>query len=95
MSNIEREIMIDNLSESAKQTFKNIQSTEKFISKERTIYNKRRNLDQNEYDDEVDEDDDEDEDEDDEQTEDLQNKNVSVNEKVFNLDRVTFLCACC
>lgn len=95
MSNVEREIMIDNLSESAKQAFRDIQSTEKFISKERTTYNKRRNQDQNEYDDEDDEDDDDDEDEDDEQIEDQQNKTVNVNEKALDLDRAIFLCACC
>lgn len=77
MSGIEREIMIDNLSESAKQTFRDIQSTEKYICKEKNMFNKRRNLDQSEYDGE-DDDDDEDEDDDDEQNEDLPTKTVNV-----------------
>lgn len=78
MSGIEREIMIDNLSESAKQTFRDIQSTEKYIYKEKSMFNKRRNLDQSEYDGEEDDDEDEDEDDEDEQNEDLPTKTVNV-----------------
>jgi hypothetical protein len=78
MSSIEREVMIDNLSESANQTFRDIQSTGKHIHKEKHMLNKRRNQDQNDYDDDYDDDEDDDDDKDEEQNEDHQNKSVNV-----------------
>ncbi|KAL9553421.1 hypothetical protein PS6_003937 [Mucor atramentarius] len=87
MSGIEREIMIDNLSESAKQTFRDIQSTEKYIYKEKSMFNKRRNLDQSEYDGEEDDDEDEDEDDEDEQNEDLPTKTVNKDHAEYELIR--------
>lgn len=87
MSSIEREIMIDNLSESAKQTFRDIQSTGKYIHKDKHMFNKRRNQYQNNYDDDDDDDDDDDEDDDDEQSEDHQNKSVNKDHAEYELIR--------
>ncbi|CEP07140.1 hypothetical protein [Parasitella parasitica] len=88
MSNIEREIMIENLSESAKQAFKDIQSTEKFISNEKVTYNKRRNQGQSEYEDEDFDEYDDDEDEDDEHLEnDQQSQSVNKDHAEYELIR--------
>ncbi|GAN11155.1 hypothetical protein MAM1_0488d10713 [Mucor ambiguus] len=87
ISSIEREIMIDNLSESAKQTFRDIQLTGKHINKEKHMFNKRRNQHQNNYEDDDDDDDDDDEDEDEEQNEDHQNKSVNKDHAEYELIR--------
>lgn len=78
MSSIEREIMIDSLSESAKQTFRDIQSTGKHIHKERHMLSKRRNQYQNSYEDDEDDEDDDEDDDGEEQNDDHQNRSVNV-----------------